>query len=164
MRRGVAVLALAVLLAGCGDDGGDDGGAPPATDESGEEPQTDEAAVAAFERSVEYVTDGQYGRAYANIHPAQQELFDQATYEQCVREFWAGIEVTDIEVQEVFEEEITIPGTDETTTTTAITAEITLARGGLEQSDTDTFHEVYVDGQWTFTVSSAEAFAEGRCS
>ena len=76
----------------------------------------------------------------------------------------AASRVSDLEVDEIYQEQTTVAGTDLTVDATAITVTITGELNGQEITDTDTFHEIYVDGTWRFTVIEAEAMADGRCS
>lgn len=148
MRACVGLLTAGLLVSACGDDGS-----------PSSEPVEGEPAEDALERQVRFLTDGQTGRAYAEIHPAQQELFTADEYAACVGESVGGLQVERFDVKETFIEEITIPATDLTVEATAITAELVTNLG----IDTDTFHEVDVDGEWRFTVSLAQDIIDGTC-
>ncbi len=148
LRMRVGLLAVGLLVSACGDD-----------DSPSSEPVEGESAEDALERQIRFLTDGQTRRAYAEIHPAQQELFTADHYDACVGESAGGIQVEEINIIETFTEEITIPATDLVVEATAITAELVTSRG----TDTDTFHEVDVDGEWKFTVSLAQDIIDGTC-
>ena len=67
-------------------------------------------------------------------------------------------QIEDINIIETFTEEIDIPATDLVVESTAITAELETNLG----TDTDTFHEVDVDGEWRFIVFSQDII-DGTC-
>lgn len=130
---------------------------PPVTDAtSTTEANTHETAADALRRQIGYLSDGQTGRAYQEIHPEQQALFTVDQYGECLSSI-PDAEV--VSVEETYNEPLTIPGTETVVDSVAITAEVRL--GG--QTDTDTYHEVYVDGRWVFTVFAAEDIAAGTC-
>ncbi|MCA1707941.1 MAG: hypothetical protein LC808_33565, partial [Actinobacteria bacterium] len=117
-------LALIVVLVAC--DGSSEKSTP-----STESPET------ALRRQIGYLSDGQYGRAYTEIHPAQQALFSADQYEACASKTAGAIDVESVTVKETFDEEITIPGTSERVQSTALTAEVKVK--GIDQSQTDTY-------------------------
>lgn len=153
MLIGLALCGL--MLAACG---GDDA-KPVAAVVSGAPKET---AFDALRRQLRYLGDGQAGRAWQEIHPAQQALIPQALYVQCVSAA-GSFDVSNIKIKESFGESMRIPGTTIDAQSTALTVSYTIKRGLLELEDTDTFHEIAVDGQWRFTVKAASAYAAGRC-
>lgn len=160
-----AVLLAAVLAAaacsGSGDDAPDEAAAPAdatTTTVDVEDPED------AFLRQMDLLSKGQYGRLYEELHPDQRAFIDAETFDACYSDMLAGVDVTNVEVVETFEEDAAVPGTGKTVPSTAITAAITVAGGGAEETDTDTFHVYLVDGRWVFTVADADGFRDGTCS
>src|SRR5688572_31639791 len=49
------------------------------------------------------------------------------------------------------------------TDSVAITAEITVRIGRLDDTSTETFHEFYVDGSWRWVARDVEAYKQGLC-
>jgi hypothetical protein len=131
-----------MLLANCG---GSDGAGP----------------GAALKKQIGWLTSGQYGRAWDQMHPAQQALMSREQYARCA----GARSIPDFEVtlKEIYDEEVQIPGTEEKVMSKAVTVE--LRYGGSR--DTDTFHEFLVDGQWRWTASwtdaDVEAIRDGDC-
>lgn len=144
----IGLLAFGLLVSACSDD-----------DSPSAEPVAGESAEDALERQFRFLADGQTRRAYAEIHPAQQELFTADEYAVCVGESVGGLQLEEVNVKDTFTEEITIPGTDLMVESTAITAELVTNVG----TDTDTFHEIDVEGEWRFAVSDAQRIIDGTC-
>ena len=129
-----------MLAAACGDDGGS-------------------AAADALETQMGYLSDGQYARLYDTLHPAQQELISEDEFVECYHREIDGVDVVGVEVVEEFEEEVDLPGTDlEDQDSVALTVRLTVRQGQQMASDTDTFHEFEVDGDWRFSVKDPEDF------
>lgn len=110
-----------------------------------------EPAGEALKRQIQYLSLGQFGRAYAEIHPSQRSLFTQDQYERCGPGAHS-IEVGNVEIVEEYEESTTIPGTTESVDSVAVTATVTM--NGM--TSTDTYHEIEVDGRWAFTVTDPQ--------
>ena len=143
----IAIGALAFIAGACGGSGtGPDSASP----------------EAAFRRQVDFLAQGQTSRAYRELHPAQQEFIPEALYQQCASEA-GGVKIASLKVKEVYDEKMTIPGTDVVVDAKAITAEIEIERGLLKNKATNTYHEILVDGSWRFTVSGADDYRKGRC-
>jgi hypothetical protein len=118
-----------------------------------------ESAEAALKRQMNMLADGQGQRAYAELHPAQQALFTVQQYADCVRSA-GSLDITGFKVKDIYQESLAIPGTDLTVDSTAVTAELTTNLG----TDTDTFHEVAVGGEWRFTVTDVDNIVAGTCA
>lgn len=142
LRKGLlAVAALAALftLAACGGGGG--GG---------------ESASVAIVRQLELLSGGDTGALWDELHPAQQAIVPRDLYVRCA----PAIELTDIKaIRERTETAFQIPGTSERVDAVAVTVEFTVA--GTKQ--TETFHEVEVDGKWRWLLSEPEPFSRGEC-
>jgi hypothetical protein len=115
-------------------------------------------AARALERLVKQLADGQAGQAYRSLHPAQKAFITKQAFIDC-RSDKPDLEVDDIEVSDVVEETVTIPGTDVSAESAAITATISTNRG----DQTDTFHLLKVGKKWRWAQGDAEAYLEGAC-
>ncbi len=170
-KLGACVLLAALALGACGGKSNgtastnttpkDTPTAPTAaTAPTATAPTAPTAAGEAFKQFSTYITDGQYQRAYAVVHPEQQKLFTAEQYEACLEAREAGsVEITSISIKETFPERFTITGTSIQVDSTAITAELDTNQGTL----TDTAHAVNVDGQWRFIVSDTQEIIDGSC-
>ncbi len=161
MRRAAAlVFGVLLFLTGCassGEAGTADTPQAPSTvgaEDSAPEPnpEPDETAGDALKRQLQFLSDGQTSRVYDELHPEQQKLFTLDQY-RCARDKKSGVDIVGVEIIDEYPERIPIPGTSLQADSTAVTAKITVTLLGEEQSDTDTFHEIAVDGKWKFTVS-----------
>lgn len=118
-------------------------------------------AVDALRRQIERLSDGQYRRAYNEIHPAQQELFTADEYEDCLTDRGAGaVEFEGLTVKETYTESVTVDGTGQEAESVAITAEVRFGELGTQ---TDTYHEIQVEDEWRFIVTNANEIANGEC-
>ena len=140
-------IGAALLFAACGND---DGGG---SDEPGD-----------FASDViEQLSNGQFGRAWETMHPAQQEFVDRDFYVECAQGSAPAMELVDVETVEVYEEEATIPGTDTTANATAVTYRAEVTSGGDTQSFTDTTRLFEVEGDWRWAWAGADAARDGQC-
>lgn len=145
--RGVllAAAAASALLAGAACGGGDDG--------PGRETASD-----AIVRQLKLLSDGDAGALWDELHPAQQAIVPRDLYIRCADE--QSIELSDIKaLRERAEPSLAIAGTNLTVPATAVTVEFTFA--GTKQ--TETFHEVDVDGRWRWVLSDPEPYVRGEC-
>ncbi len=109
-------------------------------------------AFAALERQMKYLTDGQFVRAYDEIHPAQRELFTKEEYAACVRDA-ASVGEIKLKLREAYiEADMLIPGTTTRADALALTVDMTIAG----DTDTNTFREFKLDGKWYFTVADPD--------
>ena len=163
MWRATTIAALAVFLMACGGGSSDEAELLPGNDQSPESSADipSEAATDAFERLIDYISKGQYGRAWDELHPAQQALVTRADYMLCRGD--AIDEVKVVEILEEYDEDVPIPGTDLVVASTAITAELRLKSGLFEETTTDTFHEIAVDGEWRWIVSDPDDYDPETC-
>lgn len=163
ITRTSATIAVVLSLFACGG-GDDDGAAAPtgtqapasATTEAPEPgPTTTEApdpgsVEDATRLQLEQAGAGQWGRLYATLHPLQQELVSEAAYVACAEEQgWGGYADAEVEIDETYPEQYTIPGVDVVTPTTAVT--FTLSIDG--ESFTDTMHLVVAEGSWRWFLA-----------
>lgn len=146
MTRMFAIAATVLALAGCGGGGGGSG------------------AEDALERQIGYLSDGQYGRLYDELHPAQQKLIDEDAFVRCYDEVAGGVSITGFDVKDTYPEKVRIPGTTLKADSVAVTVAIKAKIGEAPGEDTRTFHEFDVDGDWRFTLSEVEEWADGNCT
>lgn len=122
------------------------------------------AAGEAMARLLQYVSDGQYGREWDELHPLQQAFVPKALFVRCAAERLAGIDVTDIKVKETFLERTDVPGTDVMDAqSVAVTIAYVAQAGERKEPSTDTFHAYYVDGRWRWAVNDDVPYKNGEC-
>lgn len=100
----------------------------------------------------ELLLTGQAGRLYKLLHPAQQAIIDRDEYIRCASTQVAGLELKGFEVQDVYKQRVTIPGTNVNAKGYAVVVRSTVSNGLMEQTDTDTFHEFKTPKGWRFAV------------
>jgi hypothetical protein len=122
------------------------------------DPKTDDGAVAALKHVVAYASEGQYGKAWKSVHPAQKAIIAERVYVTCGAKLNRGVTVSDVEVVSIHHEPTMIPGTKTTAPSVAITAKYTFNRAGSKHMATSTFHEYFVKGKWKFAVSNPEQY------
>ena len=141
----LAGAAVGALLAGAACGGGDDS-------------PSQETASDAIVRQLQLLSDGDAGALWDELHPAQQAFVPRDLYIRCADE--QSIELSDIKaLRERAEPSLAIAGTNLTVPATAVTVEFTFA--GTKQ--TETFHEVDVDGRWRWVLSDPEPYVRGEC-
>jgi hypothetical protein len=144
LRLVVAVLAAAVLVAGCG------GEVDPARTPAG----------SAQVRFLEDVYNGRVDRAYASLHPAFQRIVPRARFVECTRRARLG-GLDSIEVLDVYNDPVEIPGSGK------VPAKAVRVRLTSSSGDTTTFvsHEVKVGPRWRWVLNDAatRAYRAGRC-
>lgn len=121
-----------------------------------------EKAEDAFKRQLGFLEKGQSGRAYDEIHPAQQAIIPRDLYMKCVSEGGA-FAIDKLKVIETYPEAVRIPGTMVDVDSTAVTVEYTMRRGTQTATFTTTSHEILVDGKWRFSASGGDEYKAGRC-
>jgi hypothetical protein len=159
MTRGVLSALCIVAIAACSGGSDDD-----AASKKAESDTPKESAGEALERQLDYLGDGQYGRQWEELHPAQREFVDKELFINCYNERLGGIDIEDVDVKEIYDEKVDVPGTDlADVDSKAVTVEVTLSGGGETQSSTDTYHEFLVDGAWRWTLPDVEPYKNGEC-
>ena len=182
-RWALPLLAIALIASGCG--GSDDSASPDPTSTTTTETQTtttdtqttaetgtvaDEPAEDVgdfYTRRIDYELKGQYGRSWDTLHPGQQAVVSRTRYEECRDEASteiAGVEFERLRVIETYEDPIDVAGVPEKTST-AVTVRITVSQGMNEETITDTFHAVAVDGEWKWLLPPADVrvYRRGEC-
>jgi hypothetical protein len=108
---------------------------------------------------MEQLSNGQFGPLYDELHPAQQAVIDKSGFMQCAAKAVVGeFKVTKIKDQ--YAEKVDIPGTDvKGVDSVALTAEV---RSGTD-TDTLTLHEIEVDGEWLWVVTSPADHDPATC-
>lgn len=176
-------IYLALAIAGCGGSGGDEELTPPTTATeaaSGEatpaapEPQTEvrkepnQDPGDFIKALIERNSRGQHARVWEALHPAHKEIAPRSKFVECRNEAEvAGLELESVEILEVYDEPVTIPGQANEIESKAITYKITASVPLLDepQSVTDTGHLIAVDGEWTWMLDAGhfEAYRAGTC-
>jgi hypothetical protein len=152
MRRWVVVAAAVVVLAACSR--GSKETATTTTDPKGTNTTVDYGgAEAALRTQIQQLSDGQFGRMYDSLHPAQQALISRDKFVTCYEDQAPGGDITDVKVKDRYTESIEIPGTQQHVQAVALTTSYKLGTF----SNTETFHEVTVDGRWTWTFSDIDS-------
>ena len=180
----LTIGAFAVmLLAGCGGSGEEESLTPPtteaastsgstrATSSTEEAPAEPDQDPGDFIRThIERSVKGQYGRVWESMHPDHKAVAPRSRWSRCESEQNdddEGYELAGVDVLEVYDEPLQIPGQSGEVDSKAITVKISVSHPVLEDpvSVTDTVHAVAVDGEWTWilTPSDYEAFAKGQC-
>lgn len=108
-----------------------------------------DSAEAALRQLIEAKGLGQTGRAWDLVLPAQRKLLSRDAYFSCQDP--TSFDVAGIEVIDQYPERITVPGLGEQDSV-AVTLKLTLASGGQEYSDTDTYHALKENERWYVTV------------
>lgn len=146
MRRWLTVGVL-VLTVGCSSGGSKDATEGPTTttvDYRG--------AEVALRLEIQQLSDGQYGRLYETLHPAQQALISRDKFVTCYEKIDTTGKITDVNVKEHYTEPDRIPGTDQDVASVALT--ISYSSDG--EPDTATFHEYLVDGSWRWSFGAID--------
>jgi hypothetical protein len=116
------------------------------------------AATRALKSQITLLTQGQLGKAWDQIHPAQQALVTREHYIACGSPA-AGSTLTQFDVQAASWERTEIPGA--TTVVDALALTVRYALNG--RTATTTFHEIPVGKHWRFTLSTIDRYANGAC-
>ena len=120
------------------------------------QPNTREGAVLAFKALVTQFNNYHYSAAWHSLHAAQQAVVPRRVYVTCATN--DPVVMSDVEVLDSRRESFTIPGTKVTTPSVALDVRATYASGDVRERTTKTFHEVYVDGAWRWTLTSPESY------
>lgn len=115
-------------------------------------------AAEALERQMGYLRKGQWLREWAELHPAQQAEVSSDHFAVCAQDS-VEVQYDDIDVIETYEEQIRVPPLRDPVDSVAITFRV---RDG-QQTDEGTLHEVEVDGEWKWVLSSTEDYQDGNC-
>jgi hypothetical protein len=146
---GVRYLLLATLLAfsltGCGGD------VDPATTPAGR-------AQADY---LEALYKGRFGQAYSTLHPAYKATVSRSQFSDCAASTIPVGQLDSIEVLDVFDDPIRIPGKGEQQAK-AVRVRITSNDG---TSVTFVSHEVKTGARWSWVLNDAaiKAYEAGRC-
>jgi hypothetical protein len=145
VRYLLPALVAALTLAGCG------GEVDPATTPAGR----------AQIRVLEDLYNGSLKRAYASLHPAHQRVVPEARFAQCSRGVVDRGGLDSIEVLDVFDQTVRIPGLGKRQTK-AVRVRVTSSGG---ESDTFVDHEVRVGSRWRWVLNDAayRAYRAGKC-
>lgn len=124
-----------------------------------------EEAINAAERQLGYLAAGLWERSYADVHPAQQVLFTESQYAECMRKsYGGGAIISAFEARNAEKTTVPITGTSAVeSNAVVVAASYTIERDGKEEKRTQDFKQTVVDGQWRFTVPDPEKIASGSC-
>lgn len=185
MRKIVSVTAsaFALLAAGCGGSENEGVLTPPTTEAGSATAATTAAGTLAEEPPAEPKADpgdftktniersvkGQYGRLWESLHPAHKQIAARSMWSRCEAEENddAGYELTGVEILEMYDEPVQIPGQSGEVNSKAVTVKVSVSHPLLEGpvSVTETVHAVPVEGQWTWILKPGdfEAYVKGDC-
>jgi hypothetical protein len=148
MRILIVVSVLLAALAACGGGG----------DKASQADTPEDAIIQLFDM----VNKGQWGREWDLLHPEQQAIVDRDHYIDCA-EAKTLPDIDDVNVTEVFDEEIVIPGTQTRAPSKAVTVSLKLSSGILTDETQDTYHVFDVNGVWRWSLSDPEGYENGDC-
>lgn len=141
----IAVLLGAVALAGCGGD------VDPATTPAGR----------AQVQYLENLYNGRFAQAYATLHPAYKKIVTRTQFSDCAASTIPSGQLDSIEVLDVFDDPIQIPGTGKQQ------AKAVRVRITSTSAKTVTFvsHEVNVGTRWYWVLNAkaVAAYKAGSC-
>ena len=137
----IVVVSIALGLAACGSDDGDDN-----------------EASAAAEQVYRQFLDGDYGAAWTSLHPALQAVVAQGTFINCQAD--QSIPWTRVEVMREHDEIWDAPEVGQLTTR-AVEARLI----GDQDITEGTLHLIEVDGNWRWFLDeeTVRAFKQGQC-
>ncbi len=156
MKR-LGMVAVVILMAGCGGRSAKTSGGVPPT------PARTESAGDALTRQLGFIEKGQWGRNWDELHPAQQAIISRDHYQECAQRAGHVFNITNVKVLETYDEPTDIPGTTLHAPSTAVTVELTVDQPGQAKTQKTTLHEFLVDGRWRWTVAAAEQYAGSTC-
>lgn len=141
--RFVIVFVLSLGLVACGGGDNDDGPG-----------DAGEWSVA----NMETLLRGQWARAWEQLHPDHQAHIARDLYIECNSD--RSFPDLEVEVDEVFEEEINVPELGEIETTA-----VTMVLSSGDSSEFVTRHLVEHEGEWTWitTQDAIDAYSAGEC-
>lgn len=141
-----AIAALSALVcAGCG----------------GEEDLSASGPGEAQVTLLENIYGRNYDRAWADLHPAHQQIAPKERFVRCSQQVATIGALESIEVLDVFDDDAAIPNVDEGETR-AVRLRVTSFEG---DSDTFVHHAVRVGDRWRWVLNerSVSAYRQGRC-
>lgn len=147
----MALPGLAFLS--CGDDDDSDG-----------DPGLNGPPESATEQLLDMIDKQQWGREWDNLHPEQQKFVSRDKFVSCAKDDDSP-SIDSVEVLDVDDDEMQIPGTGIRAASKAVTVHLTL-RQTLRQDEGetwDTIHLFEVDGRWRWVLSNIESFKLGNC-
>ncbi|MBA2568688.1 MAG: hypothetical protein H0V11_05015 [Actinobacteria bacterium] len=126
--------------------------------------EEDLAASGAGEAQVEVLEnlyDARYDKAWDDLHPKHQQVAPLRLFVRCSAQVAPGGDLESIEVLDVFDDEVVIPGIKEGE------AKAVRIRVNSFEGDSDTFvnHQVKVGDKWRWVLnaSAVRAYQQQRC-
>lgn len=116
-----------------------------------------------LKRLVRYDFNGQWGRTWTLLHPAQRTYVDQEKFTECNTATFPTAELVSLKTVEVYDDSLDLPGVPQKNSK-AVTLKFTI-RSGEDQSFNQTFHAVPVGNRWAWVLprSDAAAYKTGPC-
>jgi hypothetical protein len=163
----VVLIFVTLLLVGCS--GGNDTSSSPASNTTQPTSKVSEGPGAFVLRVSDYHRDGQFGRLWYELHPAQQRLITPEGLASCLPVDEKLVDpAIKLRVKEVYNEPWRVPGTKlPAQPAKAVTVEA-VSSAYLESGDrvesvveTWTQHAFRVNGQWSW-ITSADLIRQAR--
>lgn len=144
MRLAAVMAGVALVLAGCSSD-----------DESVGQERERQGPGAFIEATFgEQYTQGQYGRMWESLHPEHQAIVSKGEYDACQRSAArTGLRISDVQVEETYDETIDLPGTGKKVDALAVTWSAVYELGDERVDSTETSHLIDVGGQWRWLMA-----------
>lgn len=151
--RAIPLMAAAALLVvSCGGDG-----STPGT------PGLDGSPEAATEQLVSLISQGDWGREWDSLHPEQQKYVERDKFISCTKGSDSA-RVQGVDVLEVYDDEMVIPGTDVRSPSKAVNVKLKVTQKAFKTTDVqDTIQLFQVDGRWRWVLPNIEAYKSGSC-
>jgi hypothetical protein len=155
-RPALIILAAFIMaLAACGGSGDDEVSATSSSENQPQEttvPQEPEESPDAFmKRLLEYGFNGQFGRAWDELHPGQQAIVSRKKFQECAVEDFPSAPLKSIKTVEISDDPVDLPGILQKTSK-AVTLKVTVGQGSTTDSDTLTLHAILLDGRWVWVL------------
>ncbi len=110
----------------------------------------------------DYINKGQWSREWDALHPVHQKRVPKEHFIECAER--ADVpDIDGIDILEVYDETIPLPGYTKEVDTTAVTVRLELSSGLFSKESEDTFHVVLVDGVWRWLMSDPNGYSGADC-
>ena len=157
------VVTLSLALGACGGGGSDDDDddAPRSTVRQGRE--LNHPAGQAARSQVAMMTGGRWAQHWAALHPDHRRAVPEELYVRC--RIGVNVDIQDVRVVDVFDEPVRIDGVRTDSKAVVLEMRGNLGARGQYTTQRRTTHQIQVDGQWTWimTTEAIETFRQGRC-
>jgi len=125
-------------------------------------PKPHESAGDAVKRQFDFISKGQWGREWDELHPGQQAVVPREKYVDCANATNVNLTGLSVDVIETYDDPMDISGVPEKTST-AVTVKLTTEAS--KNAETNTVHEVLVAGEWRWVLNNdaIAAYQAGHC-